>query len=385
MFPNHHKKLKIAIISDTYHPQKNGVVVFLDNIISKLKNRNQIVVIAPGNNEKIQLKDGVKIRWVPSVPFPFYEGYRISRIGPKKLRDILEEEKPDVIHCHAPVLLGVLALMIAKDLRIPSIATYHTHFEDYFPHLLKGYFQNILKSIGSITSKKLVKRFYSKADVITAPSSEYVEMLKQYGLKNVKLLENGINLARFSTNAKDISGYYGIPDGKKIALYLGRISFEKKIELLINSFKGSEFVLVIVGSGPYLKKYMKFASGLKNIIFTGFVDAKNLSYIYKSANIFVSASDSEVMPISFIEAMACGLPIVCPRSRGTVDLVKDNKNGLLFEAGNYMDLSKKVKELLSDNKKMIRMSVQAKKMARKFSIDNCYKKTLEIYRGLLDG
>ena len=380
-----HKRLKILIVTDTYYPQKNGVVVFLDQILNRLKKDHNVVVIAPGIKQKIENQNNLKTYWVSSIQFPFYEGYRISTASSKTLEKIIKSENPDVVHTHAPIVLGLVVMGITKSLGIPTVATYHTHFEDYFPHLMKGNFKNALRLIGSVTTKKLIKHFYSRANIITAPSSEYVKLLKKYGLKKVELLENGIELARFKKNKNDIRKKYNLPSDKKIVLYLGRISFEKNLELLFNAFKEVDATLVIAGSGPYLNRYQKMAKDMRNVFFTGFVDDYDLSQIYKTADLFVSASDSEVMPLTFIEAMVSGLPIICPKSRGTSDLVTHKVNGLLFTPNKASSLVRQLKRLLNDEVMLKKMSKKSKKMAENFSIAKCYKRTIELYKRLLNG
>ncbi|MFH2105635.1 MAG: glycosyltransferase [Candidatus Micrarchaeota archaeon] len=379
------KCMKIALFTDTFHPQKNGVVVFLDQVLNRLSRDHEVLIVAPGLRPGIEMHGKVKVLWVRSVPFPFYKGYRISAISPRDVEKIIKKEKPDIVHSHAPVVLGVFALLAARRLGIRSVATYHTHFEEYFPHLFVGFYPKFLKQASSFTTKKLVSHFYSKADVVTAPSSEFVHILKSYGIKNTELLENGVELGRLKGKIIDFRKKYSIPKEKKVALYLGRVSFEKKLGLLINAFKKLDAILVIAGSGPYLDKCRKLAHGMKNVVFTGFVEESDLASIYRMGDVFVSASDTETFGLTFLEGMACGLPIVCPKSPGISDLVEDKVNGLLFKPNDLRDLQNCVMRLLGNKKMAAKMAVANRKKAGLFSMKQCCEKTVRLYRRLLDG
>ena len=130
--------------------------------------------------------------------------------------------------------------------------------------------------------KKLIKFVYEKADVVTAPSQELVKELRSYGLTNVVHLPNGVKLKRFTTTAKDIARFKKkIGPGKKIILYLGRISFEKKLDVLLHAFRMIEEddrMLLIAGKGPYLKTLKNLAKALeiRNIRFVGFLNERDL-------------------------------------------------------------------------------------------------------------
>ncbi len=174
--------MKIAIFTDSFRPQVNGVTVFLRDSLRLLSRHHEVILFAPGDDTVEVDEGGYKIYWMPSSPFPFYEGYRMSTATPVKINRILKEEKPDIVHLHAPILLGINGLIASKKRGIPVVATYHTHFPDYLPHLLKGKLFSLLGGIGTITTQKLIKLVYSRADIVTAPTKELVSELESYGI-----------------------------------------------------------------------------------------------------------------------------------------------------------------------------------------------------------
>jgi phosphatidylinositol alpha 1,6-mannosyltransferase len=132
--------MKIVLFTDTYLPQMNGVVAYLSDAIRQLSRNNEVVLFAPGTGplQSEEVSKRFRIQWIPSVRFPFYEGYRIASINYKRVSSLLAEEKPDIVHAHAPVVLGLQGVIAAKRKGIPVAITYHTHFPDYLPHLLNG-------------------------------------------------------------------------------------------------------------------------------------------------------------------------------------------------------------------------------------------------------
>ncbi|HID72791.1 TPA: glycosyltransferase family 1 protein [Candidatus Micrarchaeota archaeon] len=382
--------MKIAVFTDSFRPQKNGVAVFLSESLKALSEKHDVVLFAPGEGKLREEKtDGYRIYWVPAAPFPFYEGYRMSSTTPLEINRLLKEEEPDIVHLHAPILLGIHGLIAAKKRGIPIIATYHTHFPDYLPHLLRGKLFKLVGGIGDYTTKKLIKLVFSQVDLSTAPTKELVRELTDYGIENVVHLPNGVNIKKMHSvkgDGKKLRKQYGIPD-KKIILYAGRVSFEKKLEVLLEAFReldGGDAVLLVVGSGPSLDKYREMAEemGLKDVIFTGFVEDDMLSAAYSAADVFASPSDSETFGLTFVEAMSFGLPVVGVNRLGAKELI-DGKNGQAVEPGDSKAFAEKLKELLADAKLRKRMRKAALETSAQYTMEKCIGKTVELYEKLL--
>ncbi len=379
--------MKVAVFTESYHPQKNGVVSFLSDFLPELSKHAEVVLFAPGEKElKIEKQNGIKTYWVPALPFPFYEGYRMSTIRRKKIAELLAAERPDVVHLHAPVLLGLRALLVCKKMNIPVVVTYHTHFPDYVPHLSKGLIKGMFAELVKYPVKKLVGVVYAYADVVTAPTAALRDELKSYGIKNVILLPNGVSFSKFSDVKKDVRKKYGIPKNASVILYVGRISFEKRIDVLLDAFKLvsrqiPSAYLIVAGSGPYLKDYKKLAQamGLKRVIFTGFIPDKTLPSLYKSADVFVSPSDSETFGLTFIEAMHFGLPVVGVRRLGAASVIKKG-TGFLAEPGNEKELARKIVLLLRKKGLRKKLGDAGKKESKKYEIKDVVERFMRIYR-----
>ncbi|MEM3075573.1 MAG: glycosyltransferase [Candidatus Bilamarchaeaceae archaeon] len=383
--------MKVALFTDTYYPQKNGVVTFLSDFLPVLSKYAEVVLFAPGDRElKIEKKGGIRVYSVPALPFPFYEGYRMATIRRKKIAELLAAEKPDVIHLHAPVLLGLRALLVGKKMHIPVVATYHTHFPDYLPHLSKGLLRGWIADMAKIPVQKLVGIVFSQADVVTAPTTALKRELEGYGIRNVNYIPNGISFSKFEnvSTRQDIRKFYNIPNDAPLVLYVGRISFEKRIEVLLSAFRlvkkeVPNACLVIAGSGPYLADYKKLANAmrLKGVLFTGFVPDRVLPLLYKTADVFVSASDSETFGLTFVEAMYFGLPVVGVKRLGAASVIRA-QTGLLTEPGDEVALATNVIRILKNRKLRKRLGMFGKKEAKRYEIENVVKRFLSIYKKL---
>jgi glycosyltransferase involved in cell wall biosynthesis len=381
--------MKIAVFTDTYLPQINGVTVYLSSSLKLISKTNDVVLFAPGGPRlKVeQVSQRMKIYWMPASPFPFYDGYRIASFNYGRVSAILKKEKPDLVHAHAPVPLGLQGLLWAKRHGIPSVVTYHTHFPDYLPHLLNGKLPGFLHGIGHYTVRKLIYHVFKNVSVVTAPTHELCGELRSYGLHNVTHMPNGVDFHRSRCTPEEGAAFrkaYGLGK-RKVVLYVGRISFEKRLDVILKAFRmieKSDRVLVVVGTGPYLKKLKESAAalGMKNVIFTGFV--KNVGAAYRCADVFASASDTETFGMTFVEALHAGLPAIGVRRLGAKEVITP-RCGILVEPDNPVEFAGAMEKLLKDRKSRALMAGAATKRAVQYSMGKSIRKTMNIYQTLL--
>jgi glycosyltransferase involved in cell wall biosynthesis len=385
--------MKILVLTDTYKPQTNGVVSYLEDSLEELSLENEVVLLAPGLSSELEIEhvnDRFKIYWIPSSPFPLYDGYRISSLNYKRISGIIKRETPDIVHAHAPVILGVQGIIAGKRRRIPIVVTYHTHFPDYVPHLLKGRLPPMLQNLSSMTVRNMIKQVYGKADIVTAPTRELAAELESYGLTNVAYLPNGVRFQKLKTGPERVEAFrrkMGL-EGRKVVLYIGRISFEKRLEQLISAFEEIEKegrMLLIVGGGPYLDRFCQFAEsiGVKDIRFCGFLDKEDLGAAYACGDVFASPSDSETFGLTFIEAMNFGMPVVGVKRLGPKELIRSGKNGYLVEPGDIRGMAKAIEKLLEDDNLRRRMGQEARRFSEGYSIEKSVQRLARMYRDLI--
>jgi len=382
-------EMKVAIFTDTFIPQTNGVVTSICNTIKELSKRNiDIIVFAPGKTTHMEYYDGAKVYFFKSKPLGFYKDYLLANINEvySKIFTLLEMENPDVYHAQDPFVIGFMGMTFAQKFKKPLIGSYHTFYEEYAAHLSKGRYKGLMKYLFGKTSWPYIRIFFSSCGTTIAPGNEIAKILNRHGIKNVKVIPNAVDLNKVKNRKKfDVWQKHGIPKNAKIILYLGRISFEKKIEILLKAFKNlyeKNAYLLIVGSGPSLKSYQKMANSMKiqNVIFTDYIDDNYVTSYYNAADVFAMPSDTETFSIVTMEAFAAGKPVVGPDKLGTKDLIIDGYNGLKFRSGNYFDMASKLSTILNDRTLRERLGKNARKYSENYSIEKVTNELINVYK-----
>ena len=384
--------MRIGIFTDTYYPFINGVTTSVLMLKKGLEKKGHTVYIVTVNDKTLKYKfeeNGHVVR-VPGIPIGIYD-YRLSGIYPLKAINLIRKWKLDVIHSQTEFGIGTFARIIAKQLNIPLVHTYHTMYEDYIHYITKGYFNK--------SSKKIVEYltlFYcdKTATELVVPTKKAYELFtKKYMVdRNVHVVPTGIEVEKFyiENNKKlDIikkREEIGLKKDDFVILFVGRIASEKNVELLLSSMKPIISVcpkakLLVVGDGPDLDKYKDYTikQGInENVVFTGKVPWDTIQYYYLISDCFTTASTSETQGLTVIEAMAASLPVVCIDDESFNQTVIDNLNGLIFR--NKRGYRNAIIKLYKDNVLLKRLSKQAKISAETHSSKYFVNSILDVYR-----
>jgi 1,2-diacylglycerol 3-alpha-glucosyltransferase len=333
--------MNIGLFTDTYYPELNGVAnsVYLLKKELEKKGHNVYVITTktPGapSNEK-------GVYRVPSKACSFVPERRVGLVYHPKIARKIHKMKLDIVHTNTEFAIGMFGWIMAHELFIPVVHTYHTIYEDY-THYIKKYVSREERA------KKLVK-MYSKfsvhgAEEIIVPTKKVEDLLRGYGVKpDINIIPTGIDLSRFderdseSSKAK-LKASLGIPKDNKVVLYLGRVSEEKNIGEIMRYLDGymnlnKNVTFLVVGDGPYKSTLEKNAKGLKNrgnIIFAGAKPWDEINHYYQLADVFVSASTSETQGLTYIEALASGVPVVARMDPCLDGVLFEGKNGYGYE------------------------------------------------------
>ena len=377
------KKLKIAIFTDTFLPQRDGVVTATLSLVKGLADKgHKLYIIAPKhkNTKEFSYKN-IKVKRLSGIPALFYPGFKFTNIISPALIRYLKKEKIDIVHFQTPFTIGIQAILISRILKKPLIGTFHTFItnEEYLKHLRIS--PKVLKKF----SWFYVRKYYNQCDLITCPTeSAKQELLANGFTKPVKAISNGIDLFSFdSSKYKNLIKKYNL--NNNTLLFIGRIAHEKNILFLLESFnlivkKIPDAKLIIIGSGPQMnevKEKIKELNLYKNIILTGRIEHEDLlkSGFFKASNIFVTASTTETQGITTLEAQANALPCVGINARGIKDIITDNYNGYLVKEGDKKEFSEKIISLLKNKTLREKMSKNALKEIKKHDM----KKVISIW------
>ena len=380
--------MRIGIFTDTYPPYINGVSTSIVMLEKALVKKGHQVFIVTVNTEKYAYENEDRIIRIPGIPIGIYD-YRLTGIYPLKAINKITKWNLDVIHSHTEFGVGTFARIIAKQLDIPLIHTYHTMYEDYIHYITKGYFMG--------PSKKLVEyltKFYcdKTATELIVPTKKAYDLFKEkYHVdRNVHIIPTGIEIERFyhenidKEEMRKIREKYAISEIDPIILYVGRLAQEKSVDLLIDGHyeiikKIKNAKLMIVGDGPDIEKYKKQASKIsENVIFTGKVPWEQVPNYYAIASVFSTASRTETQGLTVIEAMAASLPAICADDDSFKEVVIESLNGLLFK--NKKEYVESAITLLGNPNLIKKMGNQARINSEIHSSKYFAERVLSVYR-----
>jgi phosphatidylinositol alpha 1,6-mannosyltransferase len=348
--------MRIMIVTDQYPPMVGGVPTVTHGLAVDFANRgHQVWVVAPsyGARDVRRLEQNVRVYRFSSFEWPGYEGQRISFLPLVPFRNLLKKADPDIIHIHSPVILGNIAQLLAGGLRKPVIATNH-----YLPINVSRSLTAeplISKHFSKITYSYLVY-FCNRCEYVTAPTATALNLLYEHGLRApAQVISNGIDLKKFSPGKPDehLHQRFDLPEDRPLALHINRLSYEKRVDVLLDAAAkmSSNGYIVIVGSGPAESDLHAQAERLNlgdRVKFLGYVRDADLLGLRRLAGVFVIPSEGDLQSLATMEAMACGLPVIAANSYALPELAHHEENGFVFEPGNSGELAGYLDTLLTD-------------------------------------
>ena len=392
--------MRICLFTDSFLPYISGVSTAVFNQANELAARGHEVSIfhprakrcdrldtVPGLDPSIRtfgLPLSVAVSGVPKLRFSvplFLHTYRR-----------LKRADPDLIHVHSEFGCGLEGMLLGRWKGVPVIGTFHTFFAE--PEYLKQFrIPNF-----EITRKAMWKysvSFYNRCCHIVSPSKSVRQHLIARGMRRpVTLMSNGIDRIDFRPR-EDVDAYrrsWGIDDFAFI--YVGRISPEKSLDIVLKAFRetlksNSRAKLVIVGNGPFdtaLDQQIPELGLTDNVVRTGRIERDQLmkDNVPLLGDVFVTASKTENQPVSLLEAMAFGLPMIGPRAKGIPELVQDGVDGIIFESDNIKEMAEAMTRLMEDETLRGELSAAAIRNANEHRIDKIGKQLEGIYQAAID-
>ncbi len=382
--------MKIGLFTDTYYPQINGVATSVLMLKRNLEMRGHKVYVFTTTDPKADSEE-INVYRVPSIPF--ISARRVGMFYNPRLSRIIKKIGLDVIHTHTEFSLGIFGRAMARELNIPFLHTYHTIYEDYTHYIGK---LGILDPIAKMAVRKISINFCDSADKVIVPTNKVEELLLSYNIKqDMSIIPTGIELSKFSKNnfnsdeVQDLRENLGIEEKDKVLLFIGRLAKEKNIEEILIAMKyylkdKEDVKFLLIGDGPekdILEEKAKDLGIDKKTIFAGEKPWNDIGIYYQLGDVFISASQSETQGLTYIEALASGLPVVAKADRCLDGVLQDNVNGYQFH--NQDDFIKALDSILNTNSKKESLSIEAIKSTEKFSAENFAIKVEELYKNML--
>ena len=381
--------MKILLVSDHSIGAINGVVTSVNNLMQALKKRGHEVKLLTINTRLHSDKIEGDVYALASFSFEkFYPDARVSLAMNSHLVRELIKWQPEIIHTNSEFSAFEISKRIAWKLSIPLIHTYHTVYEDY-----THYFHTEAEFVKMLI-RKWSRFVASRTNGVIAPSEKIQELLLSYGVKvPIYVVPTGINLDKFNNpptqdwidrKKKEL----GLAPNKKVVLFLGRLAKEKNIDELIamTKFLPDDISLLIVGGGPDYERLLEIRDKMElsegKVIFTGMVSPEEVPYYYRLGDVFSSSSTSETQGLTYYEAMACGLPLVCRDDECLDGILENDVNG--YRCTSLVEIAGGIIRILHDENKLRAMSASSLEIIKKYSTDTFGQHVEEIYLETMD-
>lgn len=382
--------MKVLITTDWYPPAVNGVVTSVVNLIRQLQERGADVRVLTLSEDGAYHRKG-NIIYLPSVDMSrIYPGAR-AFFWPGCRSGTAQEFirwHPDIVHSQCEFSTFLSARKIARACGCPQVHTYHTLYEEYIHYVSPS------ASLGKRGARMLTARVCRTVQHVIVPSEKIENLLRQYHVRSpITCIPTGVEVRRFSETGtaeerQKLRARYGISEEEVALLYAGRLATEKNLdELLALFFRCScpANKLVLVGDGPYRRELENIVRQLKiadRVVFTGMVPPQNMPDYYRMGDIFVSSSRSETQGLTYFEAMASGLPLLCRRDPCLDRVLVPGENGFAYDTA--QQYAKWLRVLTGSSAMRRTLGNRGKEIVqRHYSAEVFAENVLKVYRQVL--
>jgi len=335
--------MKVAIVTESFLPQTNGVVHSVLRVLDHLAERGiETKVIAPYDpaGQPVEVA-GAEIIGMPSWAFPGYPEVRVATGRHEPMARTLESFGPDVVHLASPYMLGWRGVRAATALGIPSVAVYQTDVPSFAVRYGLPWAHRLLST--------RVRDIHAAATLTLAPSTAAMDVLSGLGVDRIELWRRGVDCERFHPRRRDEALRLRLaPHGEKLVGFVGRLAREKQVNDLaaLDALPGIR--VVIVGDGPERPRLLRL---MPDAHFTGMLHGTELSTTMASLDVLVHTGESETFCQVIQEALASGVPVVSVRAGGPIDLVDQSRTGWLYPPGQLAAMVDYVRDLTGDELK----------------------------------
>jgi 1,2-diacylglycerol 3-alpha-glucosyltransferase len=377
--------MRIGMMADAYKPHVSGITNYID--LSKRyieKAGHEVFIFTFGDQDYHD--DEPRVIRSPGLPL-VNTGYYLSFSHTREAKKLLQTM--DVVHVHHPFLSGRLALRYCEPLRIPIIFTNHTRYDLY----AQAYIPIIPEEISDGFLQAYMPAFCEAMNLVISPSAGMANILREMSVTApIAILPNGVELQLFYKAKPQSRLDFGFTNNDILLIYTGRIATEKNLAFLLQSFAGvaqalNNVYLVVVGGGQKQieSEIRETAANLKidqRVRFTGMVTYENLPSYLAMCDIYVTASVTEVHPLSVIEGMASGLPVMGIYSPGLTDTVVDGMTGFLATE-DMAAFTAKLTRICLDSNLRKQLGYAARQASTRYAIERTTRTLLDHYERLV--
>lgn len=383
-FPPQRRSLRVAVVTETYPPEVNGVARTIACVVEGLRARNhEVQLIRPSQTKGEQAGSDVRFHEVlmRGLPIPRYPHLRMGLASKKALVSLWSQRRPDVVHIATEGPMGWTALQAARQLKLPVCSDFRTNFHAYSKHYGIGWLHKPIMAY--------LRKFHNQTLCTMTPDEGLRRNLTDYGFRNVAVVARGVDTELFNPGKRSdaLRASWCVAPGDLVVLHVGRLAAEKNLATLMQAFVAIRQVqprakLVLVGDGPARKDLQQQCP---DAIFAGMRHGDDLAAHYASGDLFVFPSMTETFGNVTPEAMASGLPVLAYDYAAASQLIRPRQNGLLASFGNAPEFLRLAAEAVQDRASLQAMGSQSRETAMGLGWDRIIGVIEVIYQAMSMG
>lgn len=360
--PAARRSLRVALVTETYPPEVNGVALTLQRVVDGLRARHHdIQLIRPRQTgaDMAARSDRFEEVLMRGMPIPRYPDLKMGVPSKKALFALWSVQRPDLVHIATEGPLGWSALQAAARLKLPVCSDFRTNFHAYSRHYGVAWLQRPIMAY--------LRKFHNRTAFTMVPTERLKLELDRAGFERLVVVTRGVDTLLFdpARRSEALRRVWGVAPGGRAVLYVGRLAPEKNLGTLATAFHAMRQVdaslrLVVVGDGPARRE---LTEALPDAVFAGRRSGEDLAAHYASADLFVFPSMTETFGNVTTEAMASGLPVLAYDHAAAGQLITSGESGLLARFGNAADFVGHAVRLAADPAGSVRLGSNARRLA----------------------
>ncbi len=382
--PGGRSALRIAIVTETYPPEINGVARTVGLMVEALCDRgHEVQLVRPRqrNEPRFPAWRGLEERLVFGMPIPFYRHLQLGFASPRALQKEWTQWRPDVVQVITEGPLGWAAVSAARRLRIPVCSDFHTNFHTYSRHYGVGVFAGVVS--------RYLRALHNRSDCTLVPTAEMRSNLQALAFERIEVVGRGVDTWLFSParRSERLRATWGCRDGETVVLYVGRLAPEKNLGLFVEGALAMRAIdsgvrVVLVGDGP---QGAELRGRHSDFIFAGVRTGGDLAEHYASADVFLFPRTTETFGNVTLEAMASGLAVVAYDYAAARQYLRHEASALLAPMGDTAAFAGMAARLAGDSQLRSRLRLQARRVAEGVSWKRTFDDLERVLRGVIGG
>jgi glycosyltransferase involved in cell wall biosynthesis len=372
--------MRIALFSGNYNYLREGANQALNRLVDHLEKRAGCTVrVYSPVSERPAFEPAGTLVPIPSIPLPVRSEFRLALGLPRATRDDIRSFAPHLVHVSTPDILNTRAQGLAKQMRVPIVASMHTRFETYLDYYGLGWLRPLAEAH--------LRRFYRRSDHVVAPTPALVEEIRRMrGDDNASVWSRGVDRSLFNPHRRDLGWRrgLGLRDDEIALLFFGRLVLEKGIRTFVEVVqilqkRGAPVRAMVVGAGPAAAEF----AALPGTILTGHLEEADLARAVASADMMLTPSTTETFGNVVLEAMASGLPVVSADAPSARALLVDGETGLLCPPRDALAYADKIMELVAAPAFRRQIGAAARRASNAYSWEAACGSVVRAYASVL--